>query len=147
MDLYASDNPDMSSLHAIIKYLSLLPKARSCTAFYLQPHRKWFGKASYINCPAGINKLCNIVREMCHDAGLSSYYTNHYLCSTAAMKVYRNRVDEQLIIKNTGHRSTAICSYKRTCMCLKALACIALCCFVVCYIVNTVNRFTHVCCL
>ena len=51
VDLYASPTPDRCLLQAIIKYLTLLPKARSCGAFYLQPHKKFFGKAWYVNRP------------------------------------------------------------------------------------------------
>ena len=36
MNLYASPIPGRCLLQAIIKYLALLPKARSCEAFYLQ---------------------------------------------------------------------------------------------------------------
>ena len=79
MDLYGTENPDRCPLRAIVKYLSLLPKNRTCTAFYLQPWRKWFGKAWYMNRPAGVNTLQNAVREMCHNAGLPGYYTNHSL--------------------------------------------------------------------
>ena len=114
MDLYATDNPDCCPLRAIVKYLSLLPKNRTCTAFYLQPWRKWFGKAWYVNRHAGVNTLWNAVREMCHNSGLPGYYTNHSLQSTAATKLYHNGVDEQLIMEITGHRSLAVRSYKRT---------------------------------
>ena len=114
VDLYAMQNPNQCPLQAIIKYLSLLPKARICKAFYLQPRKKYFGKAWYVNKPAGINKLRNAVRDMCHNAGLPGYYTNHSLRSTAATKLYRKGVDEQIIMEITGHQSLAVRSYKRT---------------------------------
>ena len=45
VDLYATANEDHCPLQAIIKYLALLPKNRKCQAFYLQPQKKFFGKA------------------------------------------------------------------------------------------------------
>ena len=45
VDLYATANEDHCPLRAIIKYLALLPKNRTCQAFYLQPQKKFFGKA------------------------------------------------------------------------------------------------------
>ena len=113
MDLYAGPNPDRCPVCAIIKYMSLVPKTRTCSAFYLQPHRRYFGKAWYINRPAGVNCLRNAVHDMCHNTGLTGHYTNHSLCSTAATKLYQNNIDEQLIREITGHRSLTV-SYKRT---------------------------------
>ena len=102
VDLYGSANTERCPLQAIIRYLSFLPKNRSCMAFYLQPWKKFFGKAWYINCPAGINRLCTAVGSMCQEAGLPGHYTNHSLHSTAATK------------KITGHHSLAMRAYKRT---------------------------------
>ena len=79
VDLYATSNPDQCPIHVIMKYLSLLPKGHTCPAFYLQPQKKFFGKAWYVNRPAGVNRLHNAVREMCHDAGLPGHYSNHSL--------------------------------------------------------------------
>ena len=114
IDLYASLNCDRCPLHAIIKYMTLLPKNRTCSAFYLQLRKKYFGKAWYVNRPAGINRLWTAVGGMCHEAGLSGHYTNHSLCSTAATKIYQKAIDKQIIMEITGHCSMAIRSYKRT---------------------------------
>ena len=65
VDLYGSANTERCPLQAIICYLSLLPKKRLCMAFYLQPRKKFFGKAWYVNHPAGINRLCTAVGLMC----------------------------------------------------------------------------------
>ena len=77
--MYASDRPECCPLHIILKYMNLLPKTHSCQAFYLQPRKKFFGKAWYLNRLAGVNKLRNVVGHMCHEAGLPGYYTNHSL--------------------------------------------------------------------
>ena len=55
VDLYAIDQPERCPLCVILKYMSLLPKACTCTAFYLQPWKNFFGKAWYLNRPVGIN--------------------------------------------------------------------------------------------
>ena len=114
MDLYATSNPDRCPLCIIIRYLSLLPKNRSCQAFYLQPRKKFFGKSWYVNRPAGVNRLRNVVKELCKNARLPGFYTNHSLRSMAATKLYQNSIDEQIIQEITGHRSLAVQSYKRT---------------------------------
>ena len=114
VDLYATANEDHCPLRAIIKYLALLPKNRMCEAFYLQPRKKFFRKAWYLNRPVGLNKLRSAVGAMCQAAGLPSHYTNHSLHSTVAMKLYQNNVDEQIIMEITGHCSMAVRSYKRT---------------------------------
>ena len=114
VDLYAIDRPERCPLRVILKYMSLLPKTRTCTAFYLQPRKKYFGKAWYLNRPAGINKLRNVVSDICRDTGLPGHYTNHTLRSGAATKMYQHDLDEQLIMEVTGHRSLAVRFYKRT---------------------------------
>ena len=110
VDLYGSANTERCPLQAIIHYLSLFPKNRSYTAFYLQPWKKYFGKAWYINCPAGINRLRTAVGAMWYEAGLPSHYTNHSLPT----KLYQNSVDKQIIMEITGHQSLAVRAYKRT---------------------------------
>ena len=92
VDMYAIDQPERCPLHVILWYLSLLPKGCTYSAFYLQPHKKFFGKAWY----------------------LPGHYTNHCLRSGAAMKMYQHDLDEQLIMEVIGHRSLAVRSYKRT---------------------------------
>ncbi len=42
------------------------------------------------------------------------HFTNHSLRATAATRLYAAGVDEQLITEKTGHRSTAVRTYKRT---------------------------------
>ena len=79
VDLFASDHPERCPLCIIIKYLSLLPKVRTCQTFYLQPRKIFFGKSWFTNCPAGVNRLRNIVTDLCHDAGLPVFYSNHSL--------------------------------------------------------------------
>ena len=114
VDLYATDRLERFPLCVIIKYLCLVPKDLTCSAFYLQPRRKFFGKAWYLNWPAGINKLRKVVGQMTREAGLPGYYTNHSLCAETATKMYQSDINEQLIQEVTGHHSLAVRGYKRT---------------------------------
>ena len=114
IDMYADPSPDYCPPWNIVRYLELLPKIRTCPAFYLQPRKKYFGKFWFVNRPAGINRLRNVIGDMCCEAKLPWFYTNHSLRSTAATKLYQNNIDEQLIQEITGHRSLAIRSYKHT---------------------------------
>ena len=114
INLYASENPERCPLWAIIKYLALLPKNRTWNAFYLQPRKKFFGKAWFVNRPVGINHLRTAVGDLCVAAGLPGHYTNHSLHATTATKLYQNNIDEQIIMEITGHWSMAVQTYKRT---------------------------------
>ena len=114
VDLYATDDEDRCPLRIILKYLSLVPKQRMCSAFYMQPWKKFFGKAWYINRPVGVNTLHDVVKTMCGDANLPGFYSNHSLRSTACTKLYHNNIDEQIIQEISGHRSLAVRSYKHT---------------------------------
>ena len=114
MDLYAASNAARCPLRAIMNYMSLVPKTRTCPAFYLQPRRHFFRKAWHVNRPTGINRLRNTVHDLCVSAGLPGHYTNHSLHSTVATKLYQNNLDEQLIMEIIGHRSLAMRTYKRT---------------------------------
>ena len=52
---------------------------------------------------------------MCKSAEITGYNTNHSLHATAATRLYHARMDEQLIMERTGHRSLdGVRSYKRT---------------------------------
>ena len=114
VDMYASLNPERCPIRIILRYLSLLPKTRSCDAFYLQPRCKYFRKSWFLNRPAGVNRLRNVVKDVCEKAKLPGFYTNNSLRSTSATKLYQNNIDEQLIQEIMGHRSLAVRSYKRT---------------------------------
>ena len=114
VDLYATDRPECCSLHVIIKYLCLVPKDITCSAFYLQPRHKFFGMVWYLNRPTGINKLHNVVGQMAREAGLPGYYTNHSLHAGTTTKMYQSDIDKHLIQQVTDHHLLAVCGYKRT---------------------------------
>ena len=59
----------------------------------------------------GVHKLETIVKDFCKEAG---FYTNHSGKVTCATELFKHNVDEQLIMQQTGHRSTdAVRMYKR----------------------------------
>ena len=114
VDMYPTNDEGHCPVHIILRYLSMLPKESSCTSFYLQPHKKFSPGMWYLNRPVGANKLRECIKEMCTKAGIPGFFTNHSLRSTAATRMYRSDIDEQLIMEITGHRSLAVRSYKRT---------------------------------
>ena len=114
VDLYPISNTERCPVVIIMRYLWKLPVNRTCGAFYLQPKKKFTEFNWYLDRPCGVNKLRDTVKDMCKNAGLSGFYTNHSLRSTAATNMYRSDIDEQFIQEITGHRSLAVRSYKRT---------------------------------
>ena len=61
----------------------------------------------------GKNCLSKLVKEMCDKASFSGNYTNHSGRVTCATELFAKNVDEQLIMRQTGHRSCAVRLYKR----------------------------------
>ena len=60
----------------------------------------------------GRNKLGGLMKEMCQKAGLEGNFTNHSDKVTCASRLFENNVSEQLIMRQTGHRSNAVRAYK-----------------------------------
>ena len=96
VDLYPIDSPDGCPVHLILTYLLKLPIDCKCSAFYLQPQRK-FTESWFQDRLVGLNKLRDTVKDICKEAGLPGFYTNHSLRSVAATKMYRRNIDVQLI--------------------------------------------------
>ena len=115
VDLFPISNIDKCPVHIILKYLSLLPSDRKCKSFYLQPKCKYSSYCYYLDRAAGENRLRDTVKEVCKNANLPGFYSNHSLRSTACTRMYNCNIDEQVIMEITGHRSLAVRSYKRTC--------------------------------
>ena len=109
------DSPDRCFVCLFKLYSSLCPANRPDHAFYLSPLANPKDSCWYSHTPLGHNKLRNAVAEMCKQAGISGYHTNHSLRATAATRLYCAGVDEQMVMERTGHRSLeGIRSYKRT---------------------------------
>ena len=60
----------------------------------------------------GKNTLQTIVKHICEEAGFIGNYTNHSGKVTCAMIFFSKNFDEQLIQRQTGHRSEAVRAYK-----------------------------------
>ena len=95
--------------------MSKCPSDRPAGAFYLQPLQKPKGDIWFSKVPCGHNTLQKIVPELMKAAGVSGYFTNHSLRSSAATRLFEGSVDEQLIMSQTGHSSReGVRAFKRT---------------------------------
>jgi integrase len=81
---------------------------------YLRPLKTTTQKTWYADTPVGVHLLQKTVGKLCSQAGFEGHFTNHSLRATAATRLYEAGIDEQLITEKTGHRSSAVRSYKRT---------------------------------
>ena len=54
-----------------------------------------------------------MVKNICSKGNLGGHRANHSLRATAATRLFDADIDERLIIKVTGHRSSAVRNYKR----------------------------------
>lgn len=96
------------------KYVSLCPPASDKDGFYRRELSNPTATVWYSKQVVGQHLLQTMVSKMCVEAGITGYRTNHSLRATAASRLYQRGVDEQLIQEVTGHRSSAVRSYKRT---------------------------------
>ncbi len=97
------------------KYVNLLLKESKHSALYKYSASKrqmspsqWFADK-----PVGINSIKKVVKQLTEAAGLNGKYSNHSLRVTCAMRIFAAGVEEQVIKNLTGHKSDAICNYKR----------------------------------
>ena len=107
-------NPDRCFVRPFKLYQQLLPTDRPKHAFYFQPLKKPSVDLWFSNKPIGHNALNQTVARLSSAAGIRGFRTNHSLRATAATRLYRAGVDEQLIMERTGHRSLGVRSYKHT---------------------------------
>lgn len=54
--------------------------------------------------PVGHNTLGDTVKNLCRDAGIEGYYTNHSLRATTATRGLEKGIAEKFIMERTGHR-------------------------------------------
>ena len=93
------DNPGRCFVRLFKLYNSLCPTNRPDNAFYLSPLSNPKPTCWYSRAPLGHNKLRNAVADMCKQAGIPGYHTNHSLQATAATCLYHPGVDEQLVME------------------------------------------------
>ena len=115
VDMYPSPNKECCPVRILYIYFCRLPLNRTCSAFYLRPCTNYTADKWFLNQAVGVNKLQNVVKSVCAQAGLQGNYSNHNLRASAATHMYHVNCDEQLIQEITGHHSLAVRSYKRTC--------------------------------
>ena len=101
------DKPERCVVAVFKLYMSHCPVPHP-GPFYLRPLVNPKGKVWYAKAPIGRHKLSGIVANLCSQAGIGGYRTNHSLRASAATRLYEASVDEQLIAEVTGHRSKAI---------------------------------------
>ncbi len=110
-----TDRPDRCFVELYKQYRSHRPENVKDDAFYLTPIRNATGIVWYRRQAIGVNTLAATVKRLCEKAGIIGYKTNHSLCVTAATRLFRSGMDEQLIMERTGHRSTdGVRAYKRS---------------------------------
>ena len=69
----------------------------------------------------GVNTLAKVVKNMCAEAGLSGFRSNHSLRATAATRLFE-KFQEKVVCETTGHRSTSVREYERSDQKLKIAA-------------------------
>lgn len=108
--------PDRCLVRLYRKYLSLRPTSKNCSEdFYLRPLANPKDNTCWYSVqPMGINTLGSIVSSLARKIGLTGKITNHSCRASAASRMFQNNMEEQLVMDKTGHRSTAVRSYKRT---------------------------------
>lgn len=116
VDAYENENDRTRCIVTLFKkYVAHCPPEGSRPdCFYLRPLAKPKGTIWFASQPIGRHKLAKVVEDLCKEAGLGGYRTNHSLRASAATRLYDQHVDEQLITEVTGHRSNAVRNYKRS---------------------------------
>ena len=74
-------------------------------AFFLNSTKATKGDIWFSKVPLGHNMLQKTIPQLVTAAGYDGYYTNHYLCVSAAIQLFAAGADEQLIMSRTGHSS------------------------------------------
>ncbi|XP_046578507.1 uncharacterized protein LOC124286206 [Haliotis rubra] len=108
---YASDDRNKCVVAIFRKYCSLRPT--NSRVMYLRPLVKPRDDQWYSQQAVGKHTLQQTVGKMCKQAGFEGFYSNHSLRATCATRLFQSGIDEQLIARTTGHRSTAVREYKR----------------------------------
>ena len=91
-------------------YMALIPRNGS---FYRRPIKGSSAPPRYSAQVIGKNFLQTIVARFCAKAGFEGNFTNHSGKVTCATTLFSKNFDEQLIQRQTGHRSNAVRVYKR----------------------------------
>jgi len=83
-------------------------------SFYRRPLDKEDGTIRFSSQPIDVNKLSTLMKNMCAEANIPGYFTNHSGKRTCATSLYQAGIPEQEIMGRTGHRSIeSVRKYKR----------------------------------
>ena len=109
-------NSDRCVVRLFEKYMSHRPShlPKCSPDFYLRPLTVPNGNVWYSCQARGRHSIEKVIKELCKQGGFDGKRTNHSMCAASATHMYEQGADEQLICEKTGHRSVAVCSYKRT---------------------------------
>ena len=115
VNIYPATDKMRCPVYLYKKYIGLLPKKKlRCKKLYLRPRKVCRPNLWYGDQPYGINKIKNNVSDICKEAGMEGFYSNHSLRAMCASRMYNREIPEQLIKEVTGHRSDCVQQYKRT---------------------------------
>ena len=112
---YAQPSNSRCVVGVFREYMRCIP---SSVRFYRRPlPSREAGDVRYGVQVAGINTLSKYLKLMCTEAKINMdgiRFTNHSGKVTCATQLYESGTfDEQTIMSRTGHRSTAVRTYKR----------------------------------
>ncbi|XP_067659894.1 uncharacterized protein [Haliotis asinina] len=111
MKQYAQPDNPRCFVGLLKTYLAAIP---ADGPFYRQPLAAKNGKLRYSQQKVGIHTLRKVFKTMCEEAGLHGRFTGHLGKVTLTTTLFNAKVDEQLIMARTGHRSNAVRVYKRS---------------------------------
>ena len=107
-------NPQRCFVRLYSEYVRRCPEDRKNDSFYLTPLKKPKMDIWYARTPVGHNTLRSTVSRLCEAGGITGFKTNHSLRVSSTTRLFQSGVDEQLIMKRTGHRSIeGVRTYKR----------------------------------
>lgn len=107
--------PERSLSHLLKIYKMHRPS--NTNKFYLRPLVKPRNNVWFSEQCVGLHKIESSMKNLMQSANISGYFTMHSLRATAATRLYEYGIEEQRICEITGHKSTAVRSYKRTNQC------------------------------
>lgn len=91
-------------------YIGLVQfKETKIDAFYFRPSKS---KLAFEKSVVGVNKLNEILPNMCKEAGIK-IKSAHCLRVACATKLFNSEVPEKIIRDRTGHRSNALFTYEK----------------------------------
>lgn len=111
-----TEQEERCPVRLFLRYKSLCPVDATTGdgPFYLTPKKVMQERLWYTATPVGVNQLLGAVKRRCALAGIKGNFSNHSMRATAATRMYKSGVPEELTQSVTGHRSLeALRQYNR----------------------------------